>query len=124
MSYRLALILFATSFSGLSACGDDANDEHIGGECDSKGDCENEELTCLTEFKGGYCGAKDCEGDDDCLDGSICVTHEGTNYCFLVCLEKEECNDNRESDNESNCSSNIDRVDGGNDKACVPPSAG
>ena len=52
------------------------------------------------------------------------MTQEGTNYCFLVCNEKEDCNQNRSGENEANCSSNITRVGGGSEKACVPPSSG
>lgn len=101
-----------------------ANTERIGAECTSSGACENEELTCLTQFKGGYCGSQGCTKDADCIEGSICVTHEGANYCFLVCNEKVDCNKNRSVENEANCSSNIVRVEGGTEKACVPPSSG
>jgi hypothetical protein len=44
------------------------------------------------------------------------------NYCFRACVDKAECNANRGPEVESNCSSNITRVDGGETKACVPPS--
>ena len=50
------------------------------------------------------------------------MTHETVNYCFLVCTTKDQCNQNRTVDNESNCSSNINPVEGGEDKVCVPPS--
>ena len=85
--------------------------------------CANDKLTCLTQFKGGYCGASGCTSDAVCPEGSICVTHtDRVNYCFLVCVDKTECNVNRTAVNESNCSANITRVDGGSQKACVPPS--
>jgi hypothetical protein len=116
----LAAVLVVVSLG----CGNDADDERIGAECTSSGQCENEELTCLTQFKGGYCGASGCMADADCVEGSICVAQGGTNYCFRTCTDKEECNEHRSVENESNCSSNITRVGGGSEKACVPPSAG
>lgn len=103
-------------------CGNDADDARIGAECTTSGQCENEELTCLTQFKGGYCGASGCMANADCPDGSICVTQAGTNYCFRTCDDKAECNEHRSVENESNCSSNITRVEAGTEKACVPPS--
>jgi hypothetical protein len=93
-------------------------------ECTASGQCENEELTCLTQFKGGYCGASGCLKNADCPDNSICVTQAGANYCFRTCADKAECNENRSAENESNCSSNITRAEEGTEKACVPPSAG
>jgi hypothetical protein len=103
-------------------CGNDADDARIGAECTANSQCENEELTCLTQFKGGYCGASGCTKNADCLDGSICVTQAGANYCFRTCTDKAECNTHRSVENESNCSSNITRVETGSQKACVPPS--
>ena len=115
----------------LSACGDDneANDQLIGGECTALADCDDEnddtpELECLTEFSGGYCGREGCTTDSDCPEGSLCADLDGTYYCFLVCTDKAQCNENRTVDNESNCSSNISPVSGGEEKLCIPPSAG
>jgi len=55
------------------------------------------------------------------LDG---FTHtDGANYCFLVCMEKFECNDHRLLENEANCSASVTFVSGTmGRKACVPPS--
>lgn len=102
--------------------GSEADRAYVGGECTATADCGDSALACLTNFRGGYCGIVDCTGDADCLEGSICVTQGNTNYCFLVCNDKAECNTNRTAANESNCSSNIVRVDGGTQRACVPPS--
>ena len=112
------MVLFSVS------CGNDADDERIGAECTSSGQCENEELTCLTQFKGGYCGASACIANADCPELSICVTQGQTNYCFRTCEDKAECNKNRSVENESNCSSNITRVEAGTAKVCIPPSSG
>ncbi len=120
-------------------CGDDgggvgtmADRYGVGAECGSDEDCEQTALgvaeSCLTQFKGGYCGIADCSGDSDCPGGSKCVAHDdGVNYCFRTCQEKPECNLHRDADREANCSSSITYVepaDGGvDDKACVPPNA-
>jgi len=108
-------------------CGSKADDLGIAGECTSTEDCPEDTeppLECLTNFKGGYCGLSDCGGNEDCPEDSICVTHEGSNYCFRTCVDKAECNANRSADNEANCSANITRTDEGTEKACVPPSSG
>lgn len=110
-------------------CSDDDDDDNeadllgVGAQCAGDEDCQEDDQSCLTQFKGGYCGVEDCEEDLDCPDGSRCVAHDdGANYCFRVCTDKSECNVNRDPDNESNCSANITFVDDGGGKACVPPS--
>ena len=122
-----ALLPAATLSAVVASCGDDdneANEQLLGAECASTATCDNPELTCLTEFKGGYCGKKDCASDEECPSGSICVTEEGTTYCFLTCLEKPDCNDHRSLENEANCSSSIEPLNPDNQsKACVPPSS-
>ena len=118
---------------GESSSETEADRAGVGAECTEAGECESEQedvtLECLTQFTGGYCGLADCEGDADCPDGSACVTHDdgsgAANYCFRLCAEKPECNQHRSTENEANCSSNVDFVDGTQDrKACVPPSSG
>lgn len=118
------ILMAVLAAAGVSGCGDDANDERIGAECTGTAQCENEALTCLTQFAGGYCGASGCTSNAGCPEGSICVAQGGANYCFLVCDDKEDCNEHRSGANESNCSSNITRVESGDKKACVPPSSG
>lgn len=111
------------------ACGDGgtaADKAGVGSECKTADDCNQDDFAqdCLV-FKGGYCGIQDCTSDADCPDGSLCVEHtDGTDYCFLVCKDKSDCNINRSSANESNCSSNIVFKENqpNNTKACVPPS--
>jgi hypothetical protein len=96
----------------------------VGAECANDTDCDDGQ-SCLS-FKGGYCGLEDCTGDIDCPSGSACVAHDdGSNYCFLVCDEKFECNLHRPVDSEANCSASIDFVDPDTTahKACVPPSS-
>jgi hypothetical protein len=115
-----------------AACGDDDDDGGspaqrmgVGAACDSAQDCPPDlGLECL-QFKGGYCGLEGCASDNDCPPGSACVEHtDGTNYCFLICTDKVQCNYTRPVEAESNCSANITFTDdqGGGIKACVPPS--
>ncbi len=123
-------IAFLSMF--LFSCGDDNNQTEvdrigIGGECTITDECNQsiDTLTCLTVFKGGYCGKADCQSNFDCPEGSICVNHEGSNYCFRSCADKLECNSNRTAENESNCSSSFDlaeKSDTTSLKACIPPS--
>ncbi len=121
----LALALLAMTFA--FACGDDADDFGVGAQCTANDQCDADTMqVCLTGFKGGYCGIMGCQSDADCPDLSSCVAHtDGVNYCFRNCLDKAECNRNRDVDNESNCSSNVTFVDTASNglKACVPPSA-
>jgi len=115
-------------------CGDSGETEAdrvgVGAECTDAAECELDddevELECLTQFTGGYCGLEGCTGDQDCPEGSACVTHDdGNNYCFRVCVDKPDCNLNRVEENWSNCVGSITFVDPRNDrKACEPPSSG
>jgi hypothetical protein len=115
------------AFLLLFACGDEADEIGVGAQCAADDECRETEppLRCLTNFKGGYCGLTACQANIDCPEGSFCVRHtDQQSYCFRTCIDKSECNVNRDVENEANCSSNIDRVEGGNEKACVPPSSG
>ncbi|MCB9653524.1 MAG: hypothetical protein H6729_05250 [Deltaproteobacteria bacterium] len=117
--------IWMVTLLGLFGCSSDADRLGVGAECTKTEDCAETDppLQCLTSFKGGYCGLTGCTSNADCPDPSICVTHsDGSNYCFRSCQDKSECNANRSAEQEANCSSNITRVDGGNQKACVPPS--
>jgi hypothetical protein len=127
----MRLILAISIAVLLAACGDDteADRQYVGGQCTATDDCYQEgdfPQLCLTQFKGGYCGLEDCLGDEDCPEASACIAHtDGMNYCFRICSDKGQCNRNRDLDNEANCSSSIEFVDGASGrKACVPPSSG
>lgn len=106
-------------------CGDDADDLGIGAQCTNNEQCDVDMGQACLQFKGGYCGEMGCTADADCPDKSACIKHtDGVNYCFRTCIDKPECNENRDVENESNCSSSVDFVSGANGrKACVPPSA-
>jgi hypothetical protein len=138
--YRARIVLGLSAAFMLSVslgCDDDDGDGSeaarlgVGEGCANTGDCpplqpEGEGdagvLECLP-FKGGYCGLTDCAGDDDCPAGSACVTHDGANYCFLVCADKPDCNARRGDDDEANCSGSAEFVTAKNGrKACIPPS--
>ena len=131
------LVVCLASATLLLGCGDDdggnaADRLGVGAQCSSDDDCLQSAVdggisqTCLTQFKGGYCGVEDCSSAADCPMGSDCVAHDdGSNYCFRTCANKPECNLNRDLDNEANCSSSVDYVQTPKDatqKACVPPS--
>jgi hypothetical protein len=120
---RFALALIALL---VTACGDDGADAlGVGAQCGVNDDCNQEDgaQTCLP-FKGGYCGLMGCVHDADCPEASACIQHtDNVNYCFHTCVDKPECNRNRDGDNEANCSGNATFVDGAmGRKACVPPS--
>ncbi|HEY5922125.1 MAG TPA: hypothetical protein VIV11_10665 [Kofleriaceae bacterium] len=117
-----AVIAIAVGF----ACGDDADDFGVGAQCAGNADCDPDTMQVCLQFKGGYCGIMGCTADADCPDLSSCVAHsDGVNYCFRNCIDKGECNRNRDPENEANCSANITFVEPANNqglKACVPPS--
>jgi hypothetical protein len=130
-----AIMSLALCLTVLPACSGDDDDaapplteaqrHGVGAACDAEADCyvNTTKLECLP-FKGGYCGLEGCDTSEDCPAGSGCVTHDdGKNYCFLLCVEKTDCNATRPVDIEANCVANITFADGTKDhKACVPPS--
>jgi hypothetical protein len=136
---RPLCLLTLLSALSLSACGDEGNDADrlgVGAECTETADCPEvqiagdagiQQLECLPDFKGGYCGLVNCVDSLGCPDGSLCVAHtDGENYCFRTCADKAECNLRRGAGNESNCSSSFDLADPAEPKtlkACIPPSA-
>jgi hypothetical protein len=137
MRTHVLIGVIGLSLLGLSigGCGDDnpppytgtpADLVGVGAVCKTDTDCLHTDAGvqhCLTEFKGGYCGLKGCTASADCPAGSGCVNYNGATYCFRRCADKSECNLNRPVDLESNCSSNVDFVEGkSSDKPCVPPS--
>ena len=111
-----------------STCGNDGNESDrlgIAAECSKDSDCpkiDDLQLTCLTVFKGGYCGLQGCVQDSDCPVGAGCIAQGGVNYCFRECVDKPECNLNRSGDNEANCVSSAVHVGTSTAKVCVPPS--
>jgi hypothetical protein len=122
--HTLAL-LFTTALLLPAGCGDDDGTEAdrlgIAAQCTKTEDCQ-ENLECLTSFKGGYCGLAGCKKDADCPQGSACVDEGGNTFCFRVCTDKTQCNANRKPDFEANCSSSVTFVEAQKLKACVPPS--
>ena len=112
---------------GFGACGGSESDAlGLAAQCGGEHVCRQDvdpPLECLSDFKGGYCGLSGCKGNTDCPDDAICIEHtDKVNYCFRTCVDKIECNENRSEESEANCSSNVTRVEGGNEKVCVPPS--
>jgi hypothetical protein len=122
----------ALSVTLIGACSDsggggsEAVRHGVGAACSTSTDCTEMGQSCLA-FKGGYCGVADCTSDASCPQGSACVAHtDGKNYCFLICVEKVDCNLNRPVlEEQANCSANVTFVSGNKgSKACVPPSSG
>jgi hypothetical protein len=131
MLRRYASVFLLVPSVALQACGDDgpptpgteADRLGVGAACANNAQCREGQV-CLP-FKDGYCGLEDCTADSDCPHGSACVTHtDGSNYCFLLCVNKPDCNINRPADGEANCVSSIVFVESeaGHSKACEPPS--
>jgi hypothetical protein len=117
----LALALAVCGCSSQNA----ANQAGIGAQCSMTSDCTTAGEVCLTEFNGGYCGLAGCLHDTDCPQGSACVTDNQTNYCFLVCGTKTDCNLHRDPANESDCTSSLTFIDGAmSRKVCRPPNSG
>ena len=121
---RLTLML-ALAFV-LPACGDDddpADALGIGAACTATSKCGDNQ-SCLTQFKGGYCGSVDCKSNDDCPGSSACVVHDdGKSYCFRTCTDKIQCNANRDVTVESNCVGSVTFASGKKEgKVCEPPS--
>ena len=94
-------------------CGSNASEairRGVGAECNASLACSEATQACLTEFKGGYCGVSGCLRDTDCPQGSACVTDDGqTNYCFLICADKPECNVNRTLDKVESATEAVQR---------------
>ena len=122
------LCAFVVLFVAVAGCGSSTSEairRGVGSECNADLKCTEMGQVCLTEFKGGYCGVSGCQHDTDCPAGSACVTENGINYCFLICVQKPDCNVRRTVDNESNCTSSLTFVDGTmGRKVCNPPSSG
>ena len=137
-AHRLMALSLALLITG--ACGDGGDDGveadllGVGAACAEDAACptiarESEDgedfvLVCLSQFKGGYCGLQGCTSHAECPEASACVSmDDGNNYCFRQCLDKPECNENRDADEEANCSSSVTFVEPDTPgKACVPPS--
>jgi hypothetical protein len=124
---KLALIYAAVWLpTGLFSCGDGNESDRLGiaSECTKDADCpkvDGLQLTCLTMFKGGYCGLQGCVQDADCPIGAACIMENGGYYCFRECMEKPECNAKRSLTNEANCVG-ASHVGLSQSKVCVPPS--
>jgi hypothetical protein len=121
-----ALVVFFAVAIGCSSGPNEANRRGVGADCSATVHCSETGQVCLTEFNGGYCGISGCHHDTDCPQGSACVTDDNqTNYCFLVCAAKTDCNLNRTAADESDCTSSLTFVDGTmNRKVCRPPLSG
>jgi len=125
---RTQIALSAWVLGAMVGCssGSEAQRRGVGAECAKDADCVETGQRCLTQFKGGYCGLSGCASNLGCPAGSACVAHaDGANYCFLICIDKPDCNRTRSAANEANCSSSAVLVDVAQDrKVCTPPNGG
>src|SRR5262245_52806013 len=113
MSRILCAFVVVVAAFGCGSGQSEAIKRGVGSACAMNGDCTEKGQVCLLEFKGGYCGVAGCTHDTDCPAGSACVISDnGANYCFLICVEKPDCNVKRTVDNESNCTSSLTFLDG------------
>jgi hypothetical protein len=121
--YALVVIAVLCSCGGGTS---EAIKRGVGSECNADLVCSEPDQICLNEFKGGYCGKSGCLHDTECPAGSACVTADNqTNYCFLICVDKPDCNPRRSLENESNCTASLTFIDGANSrKVCNPPLSG
>lgn len=125
----MSRMLLALGLALIGSCGNGGSEavrRGVGAECQGDTDCAETGQRCLTDFKGGYCGVSPCVHDTGCPQGSACVTEEnGVGYCFLVCVDKSDCNVHRTLENESSCNSSLTFVDGAmGRKVCRPPRSG
>lgn len=92
----------------------------VGADCSTDTDCNG--LECIADFRGGYCGRRDCAGNDDCPGNTSCVVAaDGHNYCFKNCGTDSDCSFCRHDGVFASCSSELDFADGGASGAvCVP----
>jgi hypothetical protein len=94
-----------------------------GAACAADADCTGG-LTCLSNFKGGYCGKGDCAVNADCGAASACVkAADGKNYCFKTCQAASDCSFCRNAGYYATCSDGVVFAeDGTTGSVCVPPS--
>jgi hypothetical protein len=122
---RRVLCALVLAVCGCGSNQNAANQAGVGAQCGVTADCVTSGEVCLTEFNGGYCGLAGCLHDTDCPAGSACVTDNQTNYCFLVCASKTDCNLHRSPANEADCTSSLTFTDGTmGRKVCRPPNSG
>lgn len=79
-------------------------------------------LTCLTGYKGGYCGKADCSVNADCPTGSLCVKDGDSSYCARTCAAAGDCAACRDPDFVATCKADATFMEAGTTgSVCVPP---
>jgi len=93
-----------------------------GAGCAADGDCASG-LSCITTFKGGYCGRQGCKVNVDCGKDSACiVAGDGKNYCFKTCQAPSDCSFCRRDGFYATCANNAVFAETGTvGSVCVPP---
>ncbi|HEX2879439.1 MAG TPA: hypothetical protein VHO25_07870 [Polyangiaceae bacterium] len=92
----------------------------VGADCSSDTDCNG--LECISDFRGGYCGRRDCTSNDDCPGDTSCVVAaDGHNYCLKNCGADSDCSFCRHDGVFASCSTDVDFIDAGMSTAvCLP----
>ncbi len=92
-----------------------------GASCAADADCTGG-LSCITTFKGGYCGHQGCKANADCDKDSACVmVKDGKNYCFKSCQAASDCSFCRPDGLYATCANNAVFAEAGTlGSVCVP----
>jgi hypothetical protein len=98
------------------------NDCGVGETCAGDAECATG-LTCLTSFKGGYCGKKDCAVNADCPTGSLCVKNGSSSYCALSCAAPGDCAVCRGTADAAACKADATFMQAGTTGSVCVPSA-
>ena len=95
-------------------------DCEVGADCVETSDCTGD-LTCVTDFKGGYCTQTGCAADSECPTGSVCVDNGGDeNICLRTCNAASDCSFCRAAGFHAACESEVATVEGNTEAVCVP----
>lgn len=96
----------------------------IGDKCDTTNDCAIG-MVCDRESPGGYCLSYNCELDEDCPEGAVCVAFtEQISYCLKKCNKNKDCRSSytcrEEYDNKKFCYVEADQLYGRDPNNQVP----
>jgi hypothetical protein len=92
----------------------------VGAACADDRDCDPA-LACLTDFRGGYCGKANCTGNADCPGNAQCVrVGDDETTCMRSCADDTDCSFCRGSEVAATCSDDVERVEAGGGRVCVP----
>jgi hypothetical protein len=82
----------------------------VGAACVNDEECP-EGQTCLREFFGGYCSARDCQSNDECPGNSVCVVRAEGNLCLAPCGQDGDCATCRGEIHATACVADVELAD-------------